>query len=83
LELQLEQVEPAEETNLPLEEKPKTEKILSPSPPQLGQDIFTCLFKIKNSNLHLHFLQIYSYMGISFELIKSIIHTEIDYLKIY
>jgi len=41
LELQLEQEEPVEETNLPLEEKPKTEKILSPSPPQLGQAMFS------------------------------------------
>jgi hypothetical protein len=62
--LQLEQESPVEETNFPLEEKPKTEKILSPSPPQLGQANSSCLFDTRTSNLTLHFLQIYSNIGI-------------------
>jgi len=60
------QDEPLEETNLSPEEKPKTEKILSPSPPQFGQSVFSWLFKIRTSNLCLHFLQIYSNIGINF-----------------
>jgi len=62
--LQLEQEDPVEETNLPLEENPKTEKILSPSPPQFGQANSSRLFDIRTSNLPLHFLQIYSNIGI-------------------
>jgi hypothetical protein len=55
---------PVEETNFPLEEKPKTEKILSPSPPQFGQAISSRLFDTRTSNLLLHFLHIYSNIGI-------------------
>jgi len=79
----LEQEGPVEETNFPLEENPKTEKILSPSPPQLGQAISSLLFDTKTSNLLLHFLQMYSKIGISIALLKSTIYTGIHYLKIY
>jgi len=62
--LQPEQEGPVEETNFPLEEKPNTEKILSPSPPQFGQAISSRLLDIRTSNLPLHFLQMYSNIGI-------------------